>query len=215
MTMKLYYSPVSSYSMKTLMAFHEKGVAFEPTIVNLMDPAARADYAKVYPLGKVPFLRVEDKNLGIAESTTIIEYIDQHFASGTKLIPSDPDAAREVRYRDRFFDLHISEPMAKIFFDSWRPQGQGDAFGVTQAKAKLTTAFKMLDDVMADRTWAAGSELTMADCAAAPALFYCRNVHPFTDLKNVTSYANRLMERPSFQKVVKEAEPILAQLMKG
>lgn len=211
--MKLYYNPVSSYSMKALMALYEKNVDFTPAVVNLMDPAARAEYEKIYPIGKVPFLAVEDKdNWLVPESSIIIEYIDRHHPGGTKLIPDDPDLARQVRHRDRFMDCYVNDPMQKVFFDGMRPAGKNDPFGVEQAHARLETALTMLDAQMANKTWAMGDAFSMADCAAAPCLFYCKKVHPYDGKKNVVGYANRLMERPSFQKVLKEAQPILAQM---
>jgi glutathione S-transferase len=209
--MKLFFNPVSSYSQKVLMAFYEKNVTFEPVIVNLMDPQGRADYLKVYPIGKVPFLKVDEKNFDIFESSSIIEYIDQSSSSGPKLIPSDPDLARQVRMRDRFFDFYINDPMQKIFFDGMRPPGKNDAYGVAEARARLDAAYTMLDKSLTG-TWAVGNDFTMADCAAAPPLAYAKMVHPFDSYKNVVAYMNRLNERPSFQRCLKDAAPILAQM---
>lgn len=212
--MKLYYHPLSSYSQKTLMAFYEKNCAFEPVIVNLMDDKAKEEYKKIYPLGKVPFLRIEEKSWSVPESTIIIEYIDRHYPGGTKLLPDDPDLARQVRMRDRFCDFYVNDPMVKIFFDGFRPEGQRDPYGVQQAKDRLDTVSALLDREMADKTWAMGETFSMADCAAAPGLGYCRMVYPFTKHKNVIAYCNRLMDRPSFQRVLKEAEPYLQAFKK-
>lgn len=213
MRMKLYYSPVSSYSMKTLMAFFEKDVPFEGSVVNLMDPAARAEYEKIHPLAKVPYLRVEADQLHIPESTIIVEYLEQKYPNkGTRLIPADPDAARQVRMRDRFFDCYINEPMQKIFFDGLRPAGKNDPFGVEQAKKTLKTAYTMAEQWFIKGPWAMGDDFTLADCAAAAPLFYARNVLPYDDHKNLTAYANRLVERPSFQRVLGEAMPVLQKM---
>lgn len=212
--MKLYYHPVSSYSQKVLMAFYEKGASFEPVLVNLMDPAGRAEYTKTNPLGKIPLLRVEEKDWGVPESSIIIEYIDRHCPGGTKLIPDDPELARQVRFRDRVWDLYVTSNVHKIFFDTHRPAGKNDPFGVEQAKKELETALTLIDTEMGKRknTWALGETFSMADCAAAPALFYCRLLHPFAKHANVTAYANRLMERSSYQLVQKEAAPYLAAM---
>jgi glutathione S-transferase len=210
MPMKLYYNPVSSYSQKALLAFYEKGCAFEPVIINLFDPKDREAYQKVYPIAKVPFLRVEEKNLDLSESSLIIEYVDRHFPGGPKLLPDDPDQALQVRMLDRFFDLYIAEPVTKLFFDGMRPEGMKDPFGVKQARDRLDSMYAFFDQQLAGRTWAAGDTFSMADCAAAPALFYARAMHPFEAHKNLTGYFGRLMQRPSFQRVVKEAEPMLA-----
>jgi glutathione S-transferase len=213
-SMKLYFHPVSSFSQKTLVAFHEKGVAFEPVIINLMDPKDREAYRQVNPLNKVPFLRVEDKKLELAESSIIIEYIDRKFPGGTKLIPDDFDQALQVRKLDRYFDNYINEPMAKILFDGFRPEGKNDPYGVQQARDRLTSTYALLDKELAGRTWAAGDAFSMADCAASPALFYSRMMQPFEEHKNLSAYFGRLMERPAFQRVVKEAEPFLAMFAK-
>jgi glutathione S-transferase len=210
--MKLYYNPVSSYSQKALIAFYEKNAKFEPVVVNLMDAAGRAEYEKVYPMGKVPYLKVEDKGRAVPESTSIIEYIERHSPGGTKLIPDDPDAALEVRTWDRFFDCYVNDPMQKIFFDGMRPAGKNDPVGVQEARSRLDKAYAILEPHLANKTWAVGKDFTMADCAAAPPLGYARMVHPFEKFKNVTAYMNRLTERPSFQRALKEAEPILAAM---
>lgn len=212
--MKLYYNPVSSYSQKTLMAFYEKNVQFEAVIVDLMSPAAKAEYKKINPFGKVPVLMVPEKDWMVPESSIIIEYIDRHVTGGTKLIPDDPELARQVRFRDRFMDLYVNEPMQKVFFDGFRPEGKNDPFGVERAKETLNTAYQVLDKELAGKTWAMGDMFSMADCSAAPALGYCRMVHPFEAYKNVMAYMNRLSERPSFQRVMKEAQPYLAAFAK-
>jgi glutathione S-transferase len=109
--------------------------------------------------------------------------------------------------RDRFFDFYIAEPMQKIVTDRLRPPGKADPHGVDAAKALLQTAYGMLDREMAARTWAIGEAFTLADCAAAPALFYANWVLPFAEYKNVTAYFSRLSQRPSFARVVEEARP--------
>lgn len=210
--MKLFYNPVSSYSQKALMAFFEKNVPFEPVVVNLFDPQSRADYRKKYPVCKVPLLELGTGE-SIPESTSIVEYLEHQYpTSGTKLIPGDADRAREVRLRDRFFDFYMNDTMQKIFFDGMRPAGKNDPFGVDEAKRRLEGAYEYADQFLAGKTWAAGDELTMADCAAAPALGYLRVVHPFDAYENVSAYANRVLERPSYQRAMKEAAPILAQM---
>jgi glutathione S-transferase len=212
--MKLYYNPVSSYSMKTLMAFFEKDVPFEPVVVNLMDPAGRADYEKLHPLGKVPYLRLDSGDY--YESTIIAEYIDEKFpAKGTRLIPENAEQALLVRQRDRFFDFYVNDSMQKIFFDGMRPAGKNDPLGVEQAQHRLKTAYVMADAFLAKGPWACGETFSLADCAAAPPLFYAKSILPFDGFKNLAAYAGRVMERPSFQRAVKEALPILQQMNVG
>lgn len=209
--MKLYYAPVSAFSQKVLIAFHEKGVPFTPELVNLFDPAARAEYKKVNPLGKVPTLVLDDGHK-IPESTIIIEYLEGHFGDqGTRLIPADKDRARQTRFHDRNFDLYVNDPVATIFFDGRKPEADRNAAAVRDAKATLDVMYKLYDQIFASRTWAMGDEFTMADCAAAPPLAYARMVYPFESYKNLTAYVGRLVERPSFARVLAEAAPYLAR----
>ena len=209
--MRLYYHPIS-YSQKALMAFHEKGVSFTPAIVQLFDPEARATYRRqVYPIGKVPFLVVEEEGLQMPESSVIATWIDErHPDRGPRLVPSDPARAREMRVMERFADEYLNEPMGKVLFDGLRPQDRRDPHGVAEARTLLDRAYAHLDQRLADgRTWVLGNELCLADCAAAPPLFYLQRVHPFTAHENVVAYAARLHERPSWQKILEEAAPHL------
>jgi glutathione S-transferase len=208
MTLKLYLHPLSSYCQKALIAFYENGTSFEPHIVNLGDPASRADFLKIWPIGKFPVLHDEARGRTIPESTTIIEYLDQHYPGRTKLIPADADLARQTRFHDRFYDLHLHDHMQKVVGDRLRPAGSKDPFGVEHAKGRIATAYGMIDQEMATKSWIMGDIFTMADCAAAPALFYANLVVPFGDThKNVAAYFGRLMERPSFARCVSEAKP--------
>jgi glutathione S-transferase len=162
----------------------------------------------MWPVGKFPLLRDEARDRTIPESTIIIEYLEQHYPGRTKLIPADADLARQTRFHDRFYDLHLHDAMQKVVGDRLRPAGSKDPFGVEQAKARIATAYGMIDREMATKKWAMGDLFTMADCAAAPALFYANLAVPFGDAhKNVAAYFGRLMERPSFARAVNEAKP--------
>lgn len=208
MTLKLYFHPLSSFCQKALIAFYENDTPFEPHIVNLGEEKSRADFLKMWPVGKFPLLRDEARDRTIPESTIIIEYLEQHYPGRTKLIPADADLARQTRFHDRFYDLHLHDAMQKVVGDRLRPAGSKDPFGVEQAKARIATAYGMIDREMATKKWAMGDLFTMADCAAAPALFYANLAVPFGDAhKNVAAYFGRLMERPSFARAVNEAKP--------
>jgi glutathione S-transferase len=208
MSLKLYFHPFSSYCQKVLTAFYENDTPFTPHVVDLMDEAEAAAFRRLWPIGKFPVLRDEASGLTIPESTIIIEYLAQRYPGRTALLPADPDRAREARFRDRFFDLHVHEHVQRIVFNRLRPPASKDPFGVEQARDRLRTAYAMLEAHMEKRTWAAGEDFTIADCAAAPALYYANLVMPFTDRhQSVAAYFNRLSERPSFARVVREAEP--------
>jgi glutathione S-transferase len=208
MSLTLYFHPFSSYCQKVLTALYENDTPFSPHVVDLMDAAEGAALRKLWPIGKFPVLRDEAADLTIPESSIIIEYLAQRYPGGTALLPADPDAAREARFRDRFFDLHVHEHVQKIVFDRLRPPDAKDPFGVALAKTKLGIAYGILETDMASRTWATGDDFTIADCAAAPALFYANLLLPFTEThKSVAAYLDRLMNRPAFARVVREAEP--------
>jgi len=208
MSLKLYFHPLASFCWKPLIALYENDTAFEPHIVDLMDRDSSAAFKQVWRLGKFPVLRDAAKDRTIAESTTIIEYLAQHYPGRTQFVPTDPDLARQVRFADRFYDLYVHQPMQKIVTDRIRPEGRRDPHGVEEARTLLGTALDMLDEQMASKAWAVGESFGMADCAAAPALFYADKVMPLADAhRNAAAYLQRLMQRSSFARVLEEAQP--------
>lgn len=208
MSLTLYYHPLSSFCWKALIALYESGTTFKPRLVNLGDPADSTAFKQVWPIGKFPVLRDEAKGRTVPESSIIIEYLDRHYPGDSRLLPADPEAAREVRLCDRVYDLYVHQPMQRIVADRLRPEGRKDPYGVEEARNQLRTALDMLEPGMPTRTWAAGESFSMADCAAAPALFYANKVMPFaTTHPAVTQYLGRLMQRPSFARVLEEAQP--------
>jgi glutathione S-transferase len=210
MALTLYFHPLASYCQKVLIALYENDTAFSPRFVDLGDPASAAELKSLWPIGKFPVLRDDAREQTIAESSIIIEYLSLHYPGRTPLLPSDPDQAWQTRLRDRFFDLHVHEHMQRIVGDRLRPAGSKDPYGVEQARTALQTAYGMLDREMANKTWAMGDAFTMADCAATPALFYADKVMPFgATHKNLAAYFARLMARPSYVRVLKEAQPYM------
>ncbi|WP_439499739.1 glutathione S-transferase family protein [Bosea sp. (in: a-proteobacteria)] len=210
MRFTLYFHPLSSYCHKALIALYEHGIAFEPQIVNLGDAAEREAFLKISPLGRFPALRDGEADRVVLESSVIIEYLDRFRQGGQPLVPADPDRALEARRRDRFFDFHVMTPMQKVVFDRLRPEAQRDPFGVSQAREQLRAAYAVLEREIAGRTWALGDDFSLADCAAAPSLFYADKVAPLgEDFPNVVAYRARLMQRPSYARALVEAEPYL------
>jgi glutathione S-transferase len=161
MALKLYFHPLSSFCQKALIALYENDTPFEPHIVDLTDEIQSAEFRKIWPIGKFPVLRDDDKDRTIPESTIIIEYLSQHYPGKTQLVPADADLARQTRFRDRFYDLHIQDPMQKVVGDRLRPPTSKDPFGVEQAKERMRTAYGMIDQEMATRTWAMGSAFSI------------------------------------------------------
>jgi glutathione S-transferase len=215
MALELYFHPLSSYCQKALVALYENETPFEGRLVDLSDPGQRAALAKLWPLAKFPVLRDHARDQTVPEATIIVEYLAQHYPGRTQLVPGDPDLARETRLRDRFFDLYVNDSVGKIVTDKFRSDGQNDTIGVAQAKARILEAYAILEEVMATRTWAAGESFTMADCAGAPSLFYANRLLPMGDgHEHVAAYLGRLMERPSFARAVREAQPYLGLMPK-
>jgi len=216
MALRLYYHPLSSYCWKVLIALYETGVPFEPELVDLQDAEARERFIRMTPLGKFPVLVDEEAGKGFPESSIIIEYLANRYPSAAKLIPADKPLALRVRLSDRFYDLHVHDKMQRIVADRLRPEGKSDAFGVEKLRNELEISLALVDRDMAEGGWATGLTFTMADCAAAPALYYANQITPFGE-KHVGAqrYLHRLMARPSFARVLAEAEPFFAMFPKS
>jgi glutathione S-transferase len=211
MSLKLYFHPLSSFCQKALIAFYENDTPFEPHIVDLGNEVSNAEFKAIWPIGRFPVLRDEANDRTVPESSIIIEYLAQHYPGRTQLVPADPELARQTRLHDRFYDLYVNVPMQKIVTDKLRPPGKNDPHGVEEAKRLLLTACGMIEQEMATKTWAMGDAFSMADCAAAPALFYVNLTMPLGGThRNAAAYLGRLMERPSFARALKEAQPYFA-----
>jgi len=214
-SLAFYFHPLSSFCHKVLIALYENATPFTPHIVDLADEAAAASFKNIWPIGKFPVLRDDARDQTVPESSIIIEYLAEHYPGRTPLVPADAELARQTRLHDRFYDLHIHVPMQKIVTDRLRPAGKNDPCGVEQARALLRTACAMIDAEMGDKRWAMGDAFGMADCAAAPALFYANLVMPFGEThRNVAAYLDRLKARPSYARALKEAEPYFALIPK-
>lgn len=204
----LFYHPLASYCHKVLIGLYENETAFVPQKVDLLDAASSAAFFALWPVGKMPVLR--DGNVGrvIPETTIILEYVDRRYPGPRPLFPEDPDLRLDARLWDRFFDLYVQTPVQTIVGDRLRAENERDAKGVADARGSLRTAYDVLEARMRDREWAVGDTFSVAECAAAPALFYGGILEPFaTSHPNVAAYFERLVARPSFARVLGEARP--------
>jgi glutathione S-transferase len=191
--LELYLHPLASYCWKVLLALYESDTPFTPRVIDLGDPAQRAELAALWPLARFPVLRDHARGEVVPESSIIIEYLARHYPGAAHLVPDD----LEVRARDRFFDLHVQEPMGRIVLDLLKP---GDPAVVAAAKQALVTAYRIVE------TFSKRSDFTMADCAAAPSLFYADQLVPI-ETPRTRGYLDRLLARPSMIRVRREAEP--------
>ena len=216
MSLTLYLHPLSSYCHKVLIALYENGTPFTPQSVDLADADSRAAFLAIWPVGKFPVLR--DGERVIPESTSIIEYLALHHPGPAAMFPRAADAAFDVRSRDRFYDLHVHAHMQAVIGDRIRPEGKKDPFGLERATRALHTGLAIAEKEMAGRPssqgWAAGERFSLADCAAAPALFYVdEGIEPLAGrYPALAAYLGRLRERPSYARVLEEARPYLHML---
>ncbi len=203
MALQLFGHPFSSYTWKALIALYENATPFE--FRHLEDEAAGKEWAALWPIGRFPTL--VDGDRAIFEASVIIDYLQLHHPGPVRLLPADPDAAIEVRMLDRVFDNYVMGSMQVPVLNAIRPDGQRDPYGVDQAMAMLDRSYAWLDARMASREWAAG-DFGLADCAAAPSLFYADWVRPIPEtLANLRAYRSRLLARPSVVRCVEEARP--------
>jgi glutathione S-transferase len=204
----LHYHPLSSFCWKVLIALYENDTPFTANIVDLGDAAQRAALLRLWPIGKFPVLEDSARDRIVPESSIIIEYLVQHYPGSVTLVSADRGLALQTRLRDRFYDHYVHLPMQRIVADRMRPDAQKDPIGVAAAMAQIETAYAMIESDLGDEPWAMRDAFTMADCAAAPALYYANVAVPIgTTRPRAVAYLRRLMARPSFARVLTEAEP--------
>jgi glutathione S-transferase len=204
MSLTLYGHPFAAYTWKVLIALYENATPFRFRVIE--DAAGLAELESLWPLKKFPVLH--DGKTSVIESSVIVEYLMVHHPGKTRLIPGDSDAALQVRFMDRFFDNYVMTPMQKLVSDRMRKEDERDAKGVAEARALLDAAYAWLEGRIGNQEWAVGETLTLADCAAAPALFYADWVHPIADrFFKARAYRARLLARASIARTVDEARP--------
>jgi glutathione S-transferase len=204
MSLTLYAHPFSSYCQKVLIALWENEIPF--SYRHLEAAGAAGECTALWPLGRFPVL--VDDGRTIAESSIIIEHLDLHHTGAVRFLPDDRDAALEVRFMDRFFDNYVMTAMQKPVSEALRAERARMEETMAEARRALDTAYAWLEERLAGRTWAAGESFSLADCAAAPSLFYADWVHQISaDFPHLRRYRSRLLARPSFARAVEEARP--------
>lgn len=203
----LHAHPLSSYCQKVSIALDELGVEVETRLLDLGNPDARAALLALWPTGKMPVL--VDDGRPVAESSIIVEHVQQHHAAaGRRLIPQDVDQALDVRLWDRLFDGCVMTPMQALTADLLRPPEQRDATGTAQARQALAKAYGWLERRLQGRTWIAAADFSLADCAAAPSLFYALAYVPLPPgHEQLGAYVERLLARASVARAIDAARP--------
>lgn len=208
MSLTLYSHPLASFCHKALIALYENQTPFTAVEVDLGNPQSKAAFLALWPTGKMPVLRDDLSGRTVAESSIIIEYLQQHYPGPQPLLPIDEDARLDVRLWDRLFDHYVMEPMQTLVAQSMRPEDRRDPLAISRSESTLDMAYELVDRQLAQKQWATGSAFSMADCAAAPSLFYASIVRPFpASRSHLSEYFERLVARPSVSRVLKEARP--------
>lgn len=205
MSLELFAHPFSSYCQKVLTALWENDTPF--AYRHMEDPGVGDELVARWPIGKFPVLI--DDGRTVLETSIIIEHLDRFHPGPVRFLPTDPDAALEVRLLDRFFDQYVMNAAQVAVNEAIRKmRGQADRLeeAKTTTAQALEVAYGWLEQRLSGRTWAAGHAFSMADCAAAPSLFYADWVHPIgEDYPQLRGYRTRLLARPSFARCVEEA----------
>ena len=205
MSLTLYAHPFSSYCQKVLIALWADDTPFDYRMLDEQHPENMAELRRHWPLGKFPLLL--DDGRPVMESTTIIEHLAAHHPGPNRWIP-DGDDGRRARFLDRFFDTYVMGNMQKAGLDILRPEGKHDPYGAQQARDELNMAYDWLEVNLGDGPWAAGNDFTLADCAAAPSLFYADWVEEIGPARpRLAAYRVRLLSHPVVARAVDEGRP--------
>nr|WP_206186058.1 glutathione S-transferase family protein [Sphingosinicella sp. BN140058] len=204
--MILHAHPLSSCCWKVLIALYEQGTPFEQRMVNLGDADARRGFEALWPTAKIPLL--EDDGAVVPETSIIVEHLEIHHPGPKPLLPIDEPVRLRARLWDRLFDLYVMTPMQRFIAELLRSEGERHVRTQQEALAALASAYDLIEARLGADPWAAGADFTIADCAAAPALFYAAIVQPFPPSHaTLSGYFDRLMDRPSVRRVIAEARP--------
>lgn len=206
MSLVLYGHPFASYAQKVLIALYENATPHEFRLLGPDTSQNAAEWLRRWPIAKFPLLVDGDRS--IVETSIIIEYLQLMHPGPVRLLPENPMSALEVRFLDRFFDLHVMDWVQHAVGAALTGDPMKREEALTLSRQKLELAYAWLESQLAGRTWAAGEDFTLADCAAAPSLFYADWTHRISEAYPVLrAYRTRLLGRPSFARAVDEARP--------
>lgn len=210
--MDLYLSPISAYSRKVLLAFYEKDVPFNAVEIDLTDAQVRQQYRQLYPLGKVPCLKVGATL--VPESSNIIEWLDQHYQVN-KLLPAKPEEARVVRNLDSMIDQYVTANAILLFFQSFRPIHLQDAERIETAKVQIAYMYADLERRLNEQPqqWLVGGQLSMADLSLAAALTISSGIASLDQLPKLAAYLQMWQQRDSFIRAREGFDQAVAKMM--
>jgi glutathione S-transferase len=213
LSLQLFAHPFSSYCQKVLIALWADGTEFEYRLLEQDHPENMVELRQRWPFGKFPLL--VDDGQTVVETTPIIEHLQAHHPRPNRWIP-DGELGRRVRFLDRFFDNYVMDNMSKAGNDILRPEGSRDPYGAQQARDNLNVAYDWLEENLGDGPWAVGDAFTLADCAAAPSLFYADWVEEIGPKRpRLAAYRARLLAHPIVARAVDEGRPYRAYFPLG
>ena len=205
MTLQLFGHPFSSYTWKVLIPLWANATPFEFRMVDPAHPDNGAELKRRWRFGQFPLL--VDEGRTVAESTCIIEHLDAHHPGPHRWIP-DGELGRRVRLLDRIFDQRVMTNMNAVVWDALRPQEERNPADRRVARERLNTAYDWLEEDLDEGPWAVGEQFTLADCAAAPSLFYADWVEEIGPARpRLAAYRARLLAHPAVARAVDEARP--------
>ena len=208
MSLQLFAHPFSSYCQKVLIALWADATPFEYRMLDEQHPENMEELERHWPFRQFPLLL--DGGQAVVETSCIIEHLQARHAGPNRWIP-DGEVGRRVRFLDRFFDLYVMDKMSVPVFNALRPEDSRDPFGEAQARERLLLAYDWLEENLGDGPWAVGEQFTLADCAAAPSLFYADWVEEIgPDRPRLAAYRARLLAHPTVARAVDEARPYRA-----
>ncbi len=205
MTLQLFGHPFSSYTQKALIALWADETPFEFRMVDGEHPGNVDELKRHWPFGQFPLLL--DDGVAVVEATCIIEHLQAHQPGPNQWIP-DGDTGRRVRFLERFFDLRVMDKMTVSVWNALRPETERDPVGVANSIKQLHIAYDWLEANLGDGPWAVGEAFTLADCAAAPSLFYADWVEEIGPARpRLAGYRARLLAHPIVARAVEGGRP--------
>ena len=205
MSLEFFGHPFSSYTQKVLIALWANETPFEYRVIDQDHPENSEELKRHSPYGLFPLLIADGEP--VFESSTLLAHLDARHPGANRWIPEGEDG-RRARFLDRFFDLYVMGNMQKPVADKLRPEGNSDPLGVLKARDDLHTAYDWLEGSLGDGPWAVGDQFTLADCAAAPSLFYADWVEEIgPERPRLAAYRARLLAHPIVARAVDEGRP--------
>lgn len=208
----LYHVALCPFSRKIRICLHEKGVEFKLQVEKVWE--RRPQFLALNPAGQVPVLADEDDGLVLAESSAIVEYLEEEHPKPA-LLGGDARGRAEIRRLALWFDLKfdrevtrnlVGEKLMKRFLGLGHPNSEA----IRAGHSNFAIHLDYITYLMERRSWLAGEEMSLADIAAAAhmsCLDYIGDV-PWEDYPAVKDWYVRIKSRPSFR-------PLLADHIAG